>query len=79
MIQVDVHRRENLTVMVVLDIGELGFEVARMMVIEQRNDPDDFFVFLPLLLDEGVAHQVSEGFRAIGIAARDGELVEFFQ
>jgi hypothetical protein len=48
--------------MVVLDIGELGFEIARMMIIEQRDDTDDLLFLLPLLLDEGVAHQVSDGF-----------------
>jgi hypothetical protein len=52
----NVHRRENMTVMLVLDIGELSFKISGMMVIEQRDDPDDFLVILPLLLDKGVAH-----------------------
>ncbi|MCC2640856.1 MAG: hypothetical protein K0S45_1269, partial [Nitrospira sp.] len=52
---------------VVLDVGEFAREVPYVMIVDEGNRRDRFLVPVPLLPDEIVSNQVSNGLRSIGI------------
>ena len=64
----DVERREDELVVVVLNVRERSLHVLFVVVVKQRDGSGDLFVaeFLPMFNDVG-AHHVRDGKRAVVI------------
>ena len=76
---VDVEDGDDQVVVLVLEIGHLGGEFAGMVVIDEGEGAKNFALGgsgVDARLDEGIAHQITKGLGAVGIAPLPGQLVE---
>jgi hypothetical protein len=73
------HPRHDVALEIVLYMDELSGEITHMVVVDEGNSPDSFFVLIPFLPNEVVANQVTQGFRPIGIFAPLDVMVERLQ
>jgi hypothetical protein len=58
----DVLRRDDGIVAVVLDLGKSLDDITLMVIIDKYNGPDDFLPGLPFRLNQAVTDQVPNGF-----------------
>lgn len=79
MIKVHMHAGQDLPVVVVLNIGQLARQVTYMVVIDECDGPNGFFIRIPLLSDQVVADQVTQRFRPIGVLATFDMAIEGVQ
>jgi hypothetical protein len=76
-IEVNVGRADNLRMMIVLQSSERFREVVRVMIIDDRNRPDDFGVLsLPLALNDVVPNDIPKRLRPAGISSSRNQLIE---
>jgi len=79
-IQMHVQRGKHCGVIVMLQLGEPFGKQAGVVVVDQRHGPENLGIGrLPGLLDEFIADQVAERFRAVGISPLGDQLVELLQ
>jgi len=80
MIQVHVHRGDHRIVMLVLLMGQSLLELPLVVVVNDGNGAHRLRGFVsPLFLNQAVANQVAEGFRAIRIPVFGYVFVKPFQ
>lgn len=79
-IEMDVQGGQDVVEMLVLHVGQFFGQTPHVMVVDQRDGGhDDAVRTLGFLFDHGVADQVAEGFRAVGVSAAGDQSVELFQ
>lgn len=66
-IEMYMHPGQNVALPTMLNMGQLSGEITHMMVVDERDGPDSFFVLVPFLTDEVVAYEITQRFRSIGI------------
>lgn len=71
MIHVYMHARQGQIVMIVVGSGNLADQIAFMVIVDitQGCDAMPFIVFLQSCILQIIAYQITNGFRAIDIAA----------
>ena len=70
-IEMNMYRRDDRIQMVVLIFGQLFFEFALMVVIDQSQSANSFRVFFPQFsVDEKVADDIANSLRTVAIALR---------
>src|SRR6185437_12501064 len=67
MIEMHMHARQNLLMVVVLNICQFTGQVPHMMVIYERDRADRFFILIPLLADQVIADEIAQRFRSVGV------------
>ena len=80
MIQVDMQRRKDRAVEVVLQIGEPFIQQPYMMVVNQRNRSYYLTTWrFPRSLNQFITNQVAKGLGPVGVTPPCNEAVEFMQ
>jgi hypothetical protein len=80
LIQMNVQAGIHCYMSLMLQVRQEIAQVVHPVVIDESDNPDDFGICLPnLLLNEMIANQVADGFRAILIALTTNASVERLQ
>jgi hypothetical protein len=79
-IEVNVQSRKNRLVRIVLQIEQLLIEHADVVIVDQRDRPDDLAVgILPGSLHQFVPDQIPKGLRTVLVAPLMDQGIEFFE
>lgn len=80
-VEVHMHPRHDMTLEVVLDVGELPAEVPHMMVVDERDRRKRFTVRIaaPFLTHELTADEIPKRFRTRGIFPTPDDPIEVVQ
>jgi hypothetical protein len=79
MVQMHVHAGYHQMLIIVLNTGELVCEGADVVVIDDRDSPDRFFIRVPLLPNQIVPNQIPDGFGAVAVALLGYQPVEVIE
>lgn len=79
MVEVDVLGRYDALAVVVLNIHELRYEFALVVVIDNRNCPGDLFPFVPFFLNKFLANQITKRLRAVRVIFLFDQSIELLE
>lgn len=81
MIEMHVHTRHDMSLEVVLDVGELPGEVPHMMVVDERDRRHRLTVRLttPFLIHELITDEIAKRFRTCEVFPTPDDLIEVVQ
>ena len=79
-IEMDVHRRDDVFVKMMMEVGELFVEEPNVVVVNKRYGADDHTCRrFPSLFDEVLAHQIAKRFGPVRITPSRDQAIKVFE
>jgi hypothetical protein len=75
-VEMHMHPGHDVSLKIVLDMGQLSRQPRHMMVVHERDRGDGLLILVPLLSDQIVPNQIANRFRAIGVVTPFDQTIE---